>query len=95
MLTEEKIEAVKKQLRNGEPEGEIKNELRNQGYSKEEISTFFKPSQINLRSYLISGFILFAFGIYRITFYHNGRVFFILAIIAFIIYFKEKRQRTS
>jgi DNA-binding CsgD family transcriptional regulator len=37
MLTDEKVKQVKKQLRSGMPQGEIENDLINQGYSNEEI----------------------------------------------------------
>jgi hypothetical protein len=41
MVTEEKIKQIRKQLSNGEPEGEIKSALRNEGYSEDEIETLF------------------------------------------------------
>lgn len=41
MIPEERIKQIKKQLSRGEPEGEIKNGLRNDGYTEEEITTLF------------------------------------------------------
>jgi uncharacterized membrane-anchored protein len=41
MITEEKIKRIRKQLSKGEPEGEIKNGLRNDGLSEEEITALF------------------------------------------------------
>lgn len=41
MITEEKRKQVKKQLRRGEPEGEIKNMLRKDGYTEDEINALF------------------------------------------------------
>ena len=41
MITEEKIKQIRKQLSKGEPEGEIKNGLRNDGYTEEEIGELF------------------------------------------------------
>ena len=41
MITEEKIKWVKGQLSKGEPEGEIKNQLRNEGYTEDEIAALF------------------------------------------------------
>ena len=41
MLTEDKIKKIRKQLSGGEPEGEIKNALRVDGYSEQEINDLF------------------------------------------------------
>ena len=41
MITEEKIKQIRKQLSKGEPEGEIKNGLRNDGCTEDEITTLF------------------------------------------------------
>jgi hypothetical protein len=40
MITEEKIKRTRKKLRSGEPEGELKNELRKEGYSEEDIKRY-------------------------------------------------------
>ena len=52
MITEEKIKWIRKQLSKGEPEGEIKNQLRKEGYTGDEIATvffnlFLKKSSLN------------------------------------------------
>lgn len=41
MLTEEKIKQIRKQLSKGEPEGEIKNGLRMDGHTEDEITALF------------------------------------------------------
>jgi uncharacterized membrane-anchored protein len=41
MITEEKIKQIRKQLSKGEPEGEIKNGLRTDGYTEDEITALF------------------------------------------------------
>jgi hypothetical protein len=41
MITEEKVKQIRKQLSKGEPEGEIKNQLRYDGYTEDEIGTLF------------------------------------------------------
>ena len=41
MITEEKIKQIRKQLSKGEPEGEIKNGLRKDGYTEDEITALF------------------------------------------------------
>jgi hypothetical protein len=41
MITEERIKHIRKQLSKGEPEGEIKSGLRNDGHTEEEITALF------------------------------------------------------
>lgn len=41
MVTEEKIKQIRRQLSKGEPEGEIKNGLRKEGYTGDEIEILF------------------------------------------------------
>ena len=41
MITEEKIKQIRRQLSKGEPEGEIKNGLRIDGYTEDEITALF------------------------------------------------------
>ncbi len=41
MITEEKLKQIRKQLSKGEPEGEIKNGLRSDGFSEDEITALF------------------------------------------------------
>jgi hypothetical protein len=41
MITEEKIKLIRKQLSKGEPEGEIKNGLRSDGFTEDEITALF------------------------------------------------------
>jgi uncharacterized membrane-anchored protein len=41
MITEKKIKQIRKLLSKGEPEGEIKNGLRNEGFTEDEIATLF------------------------------------------------------
>ncbi len=93
MLTKEKIETVKKQLRSGVPEGEIKNELKNEGYSDEEIQKAFPAHNPDMRSwYLISGIIITLFGLW--SFYNNrGLLFILLGILMLWFYYKETQKR--
>ena len=41
MIREEQIKQIRKQLSKGEPEGEIKNGLRKDGYTEDEITSLF------------------------------------------------------
>jgi hypothetical protein len=64
MLTDEKIQQVKKQLRSGVPDGEIKNDLINQGYSNEEIEKIFAPHKYDMRGwYLLFAMLFFIVAI--------------------------------
>jgi hypothetical protein len=88
MLTEEKIKQIRKQLRSGVPQGEIKNELLNEGYSEEEISKAFVPHKYDMRSwYLVFGIVFFIAGIW----------FFSMLLIAasavmFSLYYVERQK---
>jgi hypothetical protein len=41
MITEGRIKQIRRQLSKGEPEGEIKNLLRQEGYTEDEITSLF------------------------------------------------------
>ena len=62
MLTKEKITAIKKELRSGMPEGEIKNDLRNEGYTEDEIKKIFAPVNYDMRSWYLFFGIAFSIG---------------------------------
>lgn len=51
MITEEKIKEIRKQLRRGIPEGEIKRELFNAGYTEEDIAKIFLMPKADMRSW--------------------------------------------
>jgi hypothetical protein len=71
MLTEEKIKQTRKLISKGNPEGEIKNLLREEGYSEEEIKEIFKPQPYDMRSWLLVFGVLFCLlGFYLIV---NGK----------------------
>ena len=89
MNPEEKIKAIKKQLKSGIPEGEIREDLKEQGYTSEEIEKFFAPHKYDMRSwYLTFAILLLLFSIW--SFVNNGGViFFGLSALLFIAYFRE------
>jgi len=45
MIPEEKVQEIKRLLRKGEPEGEIKEQLKKEGYTEEEISNAIMPAR--------------------------------------------------
>ena len=65
MITEERIQEVKKMLRGGVPDGEVKEGLQKEGYSKEDIDKVFAPHKYDMRSwYLAFGFIFLLGGLW-------------------------------
>jgi hypothetical protein len=94
MITEEKIKQIKKQLSRGLPEGEIRETLKQEGYTKEDIDLAFIPHQYDMRSwYLIFGISILLFSIW--IFLRTGRILlFSLSAGLFYAYFMEiKRLR--
>ncbi|HEX2683329.1 MAG TPA: hypothetical protein VHL77_05335 [Ferruginibacter sp.] len=64
MITEERIKKARKQLRSGIPQGEIMHELRNEGYSDEDVEQVFKLHKPDMRNwYLFFGIVFFIAGI--------------------------------
>ena len=67
MISDEMIKTIKKQLRNGWPEGEIRESLKKEGYSEEDIQKAFIPQRYDMRSWYLFfaitlaliGFVLF------------------------------------
>lgn len=70
-MTDDKIREIRKKVRAGVPEGEIKEELIKSGYSNEDIAKIFAPHHYDMRSwYLVFGILLFFVGIW---FYLNSK----------------------
>jgi len=88
MLTEEKIKEVRKELRSGVPQGEIKNRLLSEGYSDEEINKIFVPHTYDMRSwYLISGIIFFMAGIWFFA-----MLLITASAVMFSLYYVERQK---
>jgi hypothetical protein len=92
MITEEKIKQVRKKLRSGEPEGELKNRLREEGYTTEDLEEIFTAHRPDMRSwYLFFAVLFFLIGIYTIM--ANGYILFLLFSAAmFYVYFLEIKR---
>ena|ERR1700761_8517111 len=93
MITEEKIAAIKKELRSGVPEGEIKNMLVQEGYSKEDIDKAFVPHKYDMRGWYLTFAIIFsAISLYQLIV--NGRlVFCYFAAGLFYAYYWETQRK--
>ena len=88
MITEEKIKQARKQLRSGIPQGEIKNDLKKEGYTDEDIDQVFVPYKPDMRSWYV---------FFAIAFFIAGIWFFSLLLIAasaimFSIYYVERQK---
>lgn len=92
MISDEKIKAVKKQLRRGEPAGEIRAELEREGYSAEDIEQCFKGHEADMRSwYLVFGFAFFIIGVWMF-FRNGGLLFFIFSAAMFYQYYMAEKK---
>ena len=53
IMNPEKIKEIKKLLRQGIPEGEIREDLKQEGYSDEDVNAVFKPHHYDMRSWYL------------------------------------------
>lgn len=91
-MTEEKIGEIKKQLHQGVPEGEIKERLHNEGFSRKEIDAAFKPHYYDMRSwYLFFGIVICLAGFY-LYLKSGGLLIIVLGALLFVAYFYEVRR---
>ena len=87
-VSEEKIKEIKKQLRKGIPEGEIKEILKREGYSEENIKQIFKPHKYDMRSWYLSfAILLLIAGIWNLQ--NNSLLLFFLSALLFLAYSRE------
>jgi hypothetical protein len=92
IMTKEKVAAIKKKLQNGEPEGEIREQLKKEGFTDEEISKAFVPHQFDMRLwYLVFGVLVSVYGLYKLI---TAGDFIILACGAglFYAYYAETKR---
>ena len=88
MITDEKIATVRKALKSGIPQGELYNELVNEGYSEDDINKVFVPHEYNMSGWYITFAILFtAAGI----FFFN-LLLAVFAAILYSLYYNEKQK---
>lgn len=89
MIPDEKIKEIRKWLKKGEPEGEIKEQLQKEGYSEEEINQIFKAHRYDMRLwYLIFGIVISAWGVIEFT-KTNSLLILILGGALFFAYYRE------
>lgn len=92
MLTEEKIRILRHLLKNGEPEGEIREKLKQEGYAEEEIQKVFPSHKYDMRAwYLVFAVLITLAGIYELV---SGGSFIILVLggLLFLAYSNEQKR---
>ncbi len=91
-MTAEKISLIKSKLKKGEPEGEIKEQLKREGYSDTEISKAFLAHHYDMRMwYLIFGVLICLFGLYNLIM-QKGFLFLILGGVLIYAYLQERKR---
>ena len=92
MINEEKIREIKKLLRRGEPEGEIREKLKKDGFTNEEINTVFTPHHYDMRSwYLFFGILISLAGLFLFL-KSGGLLILILGALLFVAYYYEIKR---
>lgn len=92
MIPAEKIRDLHRLLKKGEPEGEIRENLKREGYSEDEIKEVFKPHQYDMRSwYLLFGVLVTLFGLYLLV-NKGGFLVLILGAFLFLAYANEMKR---
>ena len=92
MIPEEKIRILRHLLKNGEPEGEIREKLKQEGYTEEDIQQVFPPHKYDMRNwYLVFAVLITIAGIYELV---NGGSFIILVLggLLFLAYSNELKR---
>lgn len=96
MITEEKIQEARRRLKRGVPQGEIENDLRNEGYTDSDIQKIYVPfkSSVMRSWYLLFGiFFLLAALWFSIT---SKEFFSLILIVAAVIllsmFYKETKK---
>jgi hypothetical protein len=95
MISQDKINEIRKQLKRGEPEGEIKEKLKLEGFTNEDIAAVFEPHHYDMRSwYLFFGIIVLLAGLYLFI-KTSGILTLALAALLFVAYFYEIKRLES
>jgi hypothetical protein len=92
MIPAEKIRELHRLLKKGEPEGEIREKLKREGYSEDEIQQVFKPHKYDMRNwYLIFGVLITIAGlVYLKTL--GGLMGLLLGLYLLYSYYKETER---
>lgn len=92
MLPVGKISEIKRRLRHGEPEGEIREQLKQEGYTEDDIASAFKPHYYDMRNwYLIFAVLITLAGLYNVL-SGGGILIMLLGILLFGAYRREVKR---
>jgi len=79
-------------LSRGVPEGEIKESLASEGYSKEDIDTVFVPHKYDMRSwYLVFGVVFLLLGLW-VLLRSNNVLMLVFSALMFAQYYRETKR---
>lgn len=95
MISNEKILAVRKQLKNGTPHGELQIQLIKEGYSEEDIRKVFVAHEYDMRSWYLVFAIIFLLGGIPAFLQYDSLLLIIAAAILFYLYYKERQKITK
>lgn len=93
-MTDEEKNKIRRQIKNGFPEGEIRMQLQNEGLTEEEIKEIFVSPKPDMRSwYLVWAILVLLLALY--IFSKTGLIsllFFGLSGLLFYEYYKAQRK---
>ncbi len=95
MFTDAKIREVRKSLRSGVPEGEIRNELLRQGFTEEEIKQVFSPHTYDMRSWYLSFAIIFMLIGFWLLLTEKSLLFLLFSAAMFYQYYVQVKKRNE
>ncbi len=76
-------------LRRGVPDGEIRESLRSEGFSEEEITEIFKPKRYDMRDYyLIASIAIILCGVYMLP----GLLGILIMLIGGLMLYEYRRE---
>jgi hypothetical protein len=92
MIPEEKIRILRYMLKNGEPEGEIREKLKQEGYTDEEIQQVFPPHKYDMRNwYLVFAVLISLLGFYILV-STGSFIILLLGGLLFLAYSNELKR---
>jgi len=89
MITEEKIKEIRRLVNRGEPQGELVEKLKAEGYSEEDISKIFVAHSYDMRSWYLVFAIVFLLLAFYLFVVRKSLLMFVFAGLMFWMYYKE------
>ena len=89
MISEEQVRTFQSRLRSGEPDGEIREQLKQEGFSDEDIRQVFVPHRYDMRSWYLTFAIVITVAGIIILAKTGGLLILILGVLLFGVYYNE------